>query len=104
MAIDGITSASTMPLRIWSYMGVMIALLALVYAIFLAIRTTLFGIDVPGYTSIMVATLFLGGVQLISLGVLGEYVGRILVETKQRPIYVIRQKVGVDADGSQERS
>ncbi len=102
LAIDGITSASTMPLRIWSYMGVMIALLALVYAIFLAIRTTLFGIDVPGYTSIMVATLFLGGVQLISLGVLGEYVGRILVETKQRPIYVIRQKVGIDVGGSQE--
>jgi glycosyltransferase involved in cell wall biosynthesis len=102
LAIDGITSASTMPLRIWSYMGVMIALMALVYAIFLAIRTTLFGIDVPGYTSIMVATLFLGGVQLISLGVLGEYVGRILVETKQRPIYVIRQKVGVDGDGPQE--
>ena len=102
LAIDGITSASTMPLRIWSYMGVMIALLALVYAIYLAIRATLFGIDVPGYTSIMVATLFLGGVQLISLGVLGEYVGRILVETKQRPIYVIRQKVGIDADRSQE--
>jgi glycosyltransferase involved in cell wall biosynthesis len=102
LAIDGITSASTMPLRVWSYMGVMIALLALVYAIFLAIRTTLFGIDVPGYTSIMVATLFLGGVQLISLGVLGEYVGRILVETKQRPIYVIRQKVGIDADQPQE--
>jgi glycosyltransferase involved in cell wall biosynthesis len=96
LAIDGITSASTMPLRIWSYMGVMIALLALVYAIYLTIRTTLFGIDVPGYTSMMVATLFLGGVQLISLGVLGEYVGRILVETKQRPIYVIRQKVGID--------
>ena len=104
LAIDGITSASTMPLRIWSYIGVMIALLALVYAIYLAIRTTLFGIDVPGYTSIMVATLFLGGVQLISLGVLGEYVGRILVETKQRPIYVIRQKVGIDADPSRESS
>ena len=103
LAIDGITSASTMPLRVWSYVGVMIALLALVYAIFLAIRTTLFGIDVPGYTSIMVATLFLGGVQLISLGVLGEYVGRILVETKQRPIYVIRQKVGLDSDHVQER-
>ncbi len=102
LAIDGITSASTMPLRIWSYVGVMIALLALVYAIYLTIRTTLFGIDVPGYTSMMVATLFLGGVQLISLGVLGEYVGRILVETKQRPIYVIRQKVGIDADRSEE--
>ena len=104
LAIDGITSASTMPLRIWSYVGVMIALLALVYAIYLTIRTTLFGIDVPGYTSMMVATLFLGGVQLISLGVLGEYVGRILVETKQRPIYVIRQKVGIDAGPSRERS
>ncbi len=102
LAIDGITSASTMPLRIWSYVGVLIALLALVYAIYLTIRTTLFGIDVPGYTSMMVATLFLGGVQLISLGVLGEYVGRILVETKQRPIYVIRQKVGIDAVRSQE--
>jgi glycosyltransferase involved in cell wall biosynthesis len=97
LAIDGITSASTMPLRIWSYVGVVIALLALVYASYLTVRTTLFGIDVPGYASIMVATLFLGGIQLISLGVLGEYVGRILVETKQRPIYVIRQRVGIDA-------
>ena len=97
LALDGITSASTMPLRIWSYLGVVIALLSLGYAIVLAVRTTLFGIDVPGYASIMVATLFLGGVQLISLGVLGEYVGRILVETKQRPIYVVRQRVGVDA-------
>ena len=98
LALDGITSASTMPLRIWSYIGVVIAFLSLVYAIFLTIRTTLFGIDVPGYTSIMVTTLFLGGVQLLSLGVLGEYVGRILVETKQRPIYVIRQRVGFDAE------
>jgi hypothetical protein len=96
LALDGITSASTMPLRIWSYLGVLIALLALVYAIFLAVRTTLLGTDVPGYASIMVATLFLGGVQLISLGVLGEYVGRILVETKQRPIYVVRQRVGLE--------
>jgi glycosyltransferase involved in cell wall biosynthesis len=94
LALDGITSASTMPLRIWSYIGVVIALLAIIYAVYLTIRTTLFGIDVPGYASMMVATLFLGGVQLISLGVLGEYVGRILVETKQRPIYVVRQRVG----------
>ena len=98
LALDGITSASTMPLRIWSYVGVCIALLSLIYAIYLTIRTTLFGIDVPGYTSMMVATLFLGGVQLISLGVLGEYVGRILVETKQRPIYVVRQRVGFDSE------
>ncbi|MDP9413004.1 MAG: glycosyltransferase family 2 protein [Pseudomonadota bacterium] len=103
LAIDGITSASTMPLRIWSYIGVVIALLALIYAIFLVIRTSLFGIDVPGYASLMVATLFFGGLQLISLGVLGEYVGRILIETKQRPIYVIREKLGFDhRAGSEE--
>ncbi len=96
LALDGITSASTMPLRIWSYIGVVIAFFAIVYALIIAVRTTLFGIDVPGYASMMVTTLFLGGIQLISLGVLGEYVGRILVETKQRPIYVVRQRVGLD--------
>ena len=97
LAVDGITSASTMPLRIWSYIGVVIALLSLVYALFVIVRTTLFGIDVAGYPSMMVAILFFGGLQLISLGVLGEYVGRILVETKQRPIYVVRASLGLDA-------
>jgi glycosyltransferase involved in cell wall biosynthesis len=96
LALDGITSASTMPLRIWSYIGVVIALLTLVYAVYVVVRTTLFGIDVPGYPSLMVAILFFGGLQLISLGVLGEYVGRILVEAKQRPLYVVREKVGLD--------
>jgi glycosyltransferase involved in cell wall biosynthesis len=95
LALDGITSASTMPLRIWSYIGVVIALLSLVYALFVIVRTTLFGIDVPGYASLMVAILFFGGLQLISLGVLGEYVGRILVEAKQRPLYVVREKIGL---------
>ena len=96
LALDGITSASTVPLRVWSYIGLVIAFLAFVYAVFVIVRTTLFGIDVPGYPSLMVAILFFGGLQLISLGVLGEYVGRILVETKQRPIYVVRDKVGLD--------
>jgi glycosyltransferase involved in cell wall biosynthesis len=103
LAVDGITSASTMPLRIWSYIGVAVALLALVYASFLIVRTTVLGIDVPGYASMMVAILFFGGLQLISLGVLGEYVGRILVETKQRPIYVVRQRIGF-ADEDDQRS
>ena len=96
LALDGITSASTMPLRIWSYIGLVIAFLALLYAIFMIIRTMLSGVDVPGYPSLMVAVLFFGGLQLVSLGVLGEYVGRILVETKRRPIYVVRQRVGFE--------
>lgn len=94
LAIDGITSASTVPLRVWSYVGVAIAFLSLVYAVYVVIRTLFFGADVAGYPSLMVAVLFFGGLQLISLGVLGEYVGRILVEAKQRPIYVVRQKIG----------
>ena len=94
LALDGITSASTVPLRVWSYLGALIALLALIYAGFVVVRTVIYGADVAGYPSQMVATLFLGGVQLLSLGVLGEYVGRILVEVKHRPIYVIRERIG----------
>jgi glycosyltransferase involved in cell wall biosynthesis len=96
LAIDGITSASTVPLRVWSYVGATIALFAMFYAIFIAVRTLLFGVDMPGYASIMVSVLFLGGIQLISLGVLGEYVGRILTETKQRPLYVVRDTIGFE--------
>jgi glycosyltransferase involved in cell wall biosynthesis len=94
LALDGITSGSTLPLRVWSYLGGIVAVGALFYAIYVVIRTFLRGGDVPGYPSLMVATLFLGGVQLLSLGVLGEYVGRILVETKHRPIYVVRETIG----------
>ena len=94
LAIDGITSASTVPLRVWSYLGGFVALGALVFAAFIIIRTLTTGIVVPGYASLMVAILFLGGLQLISLGVLGEYVGRILTETKGRPLYVVRERIG----------
>lgn len=94
LAIDGITSASTAPLRVWSYVGALIAVIALVYAVFIGVRTLIYGADVAGYPSLMVATLFLGGVQLLSLGILGEYVGRILVETKKRPIYIVRDRIG----------
>lgn len=94
LAVDGITSASTVPLRVWSYVGGAVALFALGYAIFIVVRTLLSGIDVPGYASMMVAVLFLGGLQLFSLGVLGEYVGRILTEVKHRPLYVVREMIG----------
>jgi glycosyltransferase involved in cell wall biosynthesis len=94
LAIDGITSASTLPLRVWSYLGAIVALGALGYAVYIIIVTLTSGIDVPGYASLMVAVLFLGGLQLLSLGVLGEYVGRILTETKARPLYVVRERIG----------
>ena len=96
LALDGITSASTVPLRVWSYVGAAVAFVALCYAAFIVSRTLLFGNPVPGYASIMVSVLFLGGMQLLSLGILGEYVGRILTETKQRPLYVVRGTVGID--------
>ena len=94
LAIDGITSASTVPLRVWSYLGAFVALGALAFACFIIVRTLITGIEVPGYASLMVAILFLGGLQLLSLGVLGEYVGRILTETKGRPLYVVRETIG----------
>jgi hypothetical protein len=97
LALDGITSASTVPLRIWSYVGALVALFAIGFATFLAVQTLFFGNPVPGYASIMTSVLFLGGIQLISLGVLGEYVGRILTETKQRPLYVVRDTVGIES-------
>ncbi len=97
LALDGITSASTVPLRIWSYVGAIVALFAFAYGAFLAVDTMMFGNPVPGYASIMTSVLFLGGIQLISLGVLGEYVGRILTETKQRPLYVVRDTVGIES-------
>jgi glycosyltransferase involved in cell wall biosynthesis len=97
LALDGITSASTVPLRIWSYVGALVALFAIGFASWLAIDTMIFGNPVPGYASLMTSVLFLGGIQLISLGVLGEYVGRILTETKQRPLYVVRDTVGIDS-------
>jgi len=101
LAVDGITSASTVPLRVWSYLGGAVALFALGYAIFIIIRTLTSGIEVPGYASMMVAVLFLGGLQLLSLGVLGEYVGRILTEVKHRPLYVVRDMIGGKPGGSE---
>lgn len=79
----------------WTWVGTGTALVGLLYAVFLILRIAVYGIDVPGYASTMVAVLFFGGVQLISIGVLGEYIGRIFRETKQRPLYVVRQAYGL---------
>lgn len=88
-AIDGITSFTTAPLRLSTYIGLFVSLGALVSAFILVISTLLYGNPVAGYPSLMVVVLFLGGVQLISLGIIGEYIGRIFNETKQRPLYLI---------------
>lgn len=88
-ALDGLTSFSTVPLRVWTYIGVGVSLVSFIYAVFLILRTMIVGVDVPGYASLMVVMLFLGGIQLISLGVIGEYLGRVFVEVKQRPVYLV---------------
>lgn len=93
-ALDGITSFSTAPLKIWTYVGILVALLAVLYTLLITVRTLAFGRDVPGYSSLMVVILMLGAVQLISLGILGEYIGRLYMETKGRPIYLVRETAG----------
>ncbi len=92
LAVDGITASTTMPLRIWSYIGGGIALMAFAYAAFLAVYTVMTGVDTPGYASIMVAVLMLGGLNLMSLGIIGEYLGRVAREVRNRPLYVIEEE------------
>ena len=95
-AVDGIASFSTVPLKVWSYLGALISCLAFGYGTLLVIRTLIWGVDVAGYVSIMVAILFLGGIQLLSLGILGEYLARVYEEVKQRPLYIVQQAYGFD--------
>ncbi|MBE3602714.1 glycosyltransferase family 2 protein [bacterium] len=95
-ALDAITSFSSLPLKIWSYLGLVISVFAFLYALFLAGLKIIRGIDVPGYASIMVAVLFFGGVQLISLGIIGEYLARMYNEVKGRPLYLVRDAWGFE--------
>lgn len=93
-ALEGITSFSAVPLKFWLYVGVLGAFLTFIYGIFIVSKTLIYGIELPGYASILVAILFFGSIQLISIGVLGEYIGRIYMETKKRPIYLVRKRHG----------
>lgn len=91
LAIDGIVSFTTTPLRISTFLGLFVSFFAFIYIIVVIIRTIMFGADMAGYPSMMAVILFLGGVQLLSLGIIGEYIGRIFNETKQRPLYLIEE-------------
>jgi glycosyltransferase involved in cell wall biosynthesis len=94
LALEGVTSFSTVPLRLWTYVGGGISVFAVLYAVYMVLDKIFFGNSVPGYPSLMTAILFLGGVQLIGIGILGEYVGRIYIEAKHRPRYVVKDIVG----------
>ena len=90
-ALEGLTSFSTAPLRIWTYLGGAVAAFAFLYGLFIAIRVLVYGVDTPGFASLFVAVTFLGGIQLIGIGVIGEYLGRAYLETKRRPVYLVRR-------------
>ena len=89
MALDGIFGFSSLPLRVWSYVGVVVSAIAMVFALFIIVRTLLFGVDTPGYASLMTMVLLLGGIQIFGMGVLGEYLARVYTEVKGRPLYLI---------------
>lgn len=91
LALNGITSYSTIPLKVWSIIGVTISFVSFAYLLYELIRTLLFGTDVAGYPSLLAGVLLLGGIQLISLGVIGEYLGRVFIETKNRPVYFVQE-------------
>jgi glycosyltransferase involved in cell wall biosynthesis len=94
-AFDGLIAFSDMPLRMWTVIGAVVSGFAFFYIVVRLIRTLLYGIDVPGYESIIVIMLFLGGVQLITLGIIGHYLGRVFNEVKGRPLYIVRERLGV---------
>ena len=102
--LDGLTGFSDFPLRIWLYVGAVVFVSAVTMALLIVVQKLVFGIDIEGYTSLIVAVLLFGGIQLLVLGVLGEYLGRVLVEVKNRPLYLIDKAVGFEDRNNQEKT
>jgi glycosyltransferase involved in cell wall biosynthesis len=94
-ALDGLTSFSTLPLRVSTLLGLTVSLIAFAYAMTIIVKTIVFGVDVPGFPSIIISVMFFSGVQLIFLGILGEYLGRVYEEVKARPLYLVAEEIGV---------
>jgi len=99
LAITGVTAFTNAPLRLWSAMGASIAVAALLGGLWIVVEHYTFGADVPGWATLAVSALFFSGVQLLSIGILGEYVGRIFDEVKQRPVYLVRHDSGPSDEG-----
>ena len=93
-ALDGLMSFSTLPLLVWTWIGTVISIMSMCTALYFVVETLVFGADVPGFASLIVSITFLAGVQLLSLGVLGEYIGRIFAEVKGRPLYIVESRIG----------
>jgi polyisoprenyl-phosphate glycosyltransferase len=100
-AIDGIASFTTVPLRVWSYLGLVISVMAICYAMVFLIKTLLYGTDVPGFPTLVISVMFFAGVQLISLGVIGEYLGRVYEEVKGRPLFLVAEELGIERERTQ---
>ena len=98
LAMTGITSFSDVPLRVWGWVGFIISCLSLIYAIYIVTTTLIYGTDLPGFPTLIVAIMFLGGMQLLSVGILGEYIARIFTEVKQRPKYLLAVKEGFEQE------
>lgn len=94
LAVTGLVSFSHVPLRIWSYLGFTVSFLALIYGVYIVIRTLIFGVDLPGYASLITVVLFMNGLTLFGLGVVGEYISQVFLEVKQRPLYVVQETLG----------
>lgn len=103
-ALDGITSFSSLPLRVWSYLGFGVSLFAMAYLGFTVAKTMIFGLDVPGYASLLSVILFFNGVLLVGIGVIGEYLARIFTEVKARPLYIVSETIGVETAASASAS
>ena len=102
--IDGLASFTTIPLKVWSYVGLLISLAAFCYAMIFLIKTLIYGTDVPGFPTLIISVMFFAGVQLLSLGIIGEYLGRVYEEVKGRPLFLVAEELGLDQGAERERA